>query len=359
MIELKTLNKSALQEFISSGKYRSDIFLPITKHRAESQIKNPKADDDQTLLILAYEGEKLAGYVGCLPDFFLIDGNKFKYAWLSTLFVSSDFRGKRIAQQLLDKAFEEYNGNIAITEFTPEAESLYNKIKVFKYIPAKTGKRFYLKTDFQNIIPAKNQKLKSLKPIFKLSDFIFNHLISLKNSFQEKPDFKFEILPEIDEESKNFIAQFQSNRNAEEINWFVKNPWILECEMPDYDYLFSSYSKKFKYFWIKIFNTKNQLETSALLLLRDGHLKIPYLFSKNNLKNFTEFLACFSEKNKVKQITSYQTDLIDEIETNGNFPKIHSRAMERRYMFHEKMLSNLPRNFSPNFQDGDGDCALT
>ncbi|MBD8082535.1 GNAT family N-acetyltransferase [Chryseobacterium caseinilyticum] len=359
MIELKTLNKKALSEFISSGKYRSDAFLPITKHRAESQIRNPKADDDQTLLILAYEDEKLAGYVGCLPDFFLIDGKKFRYAWLSTLFVSSDFRGKRIAQKLLDKAFEEYSGNIAITEFTPEAESLYNKIKFFKYIQAKEGKRFYLKTDFQNIIPAKKTQLKTLKPFFKLSDFFFNSLISFKNSFQEKPDFKFEILSEIDDESKDFIIQFPSNRTADEINWFVKNPWILEGGKPDSEYLFSSYSKQFKYFWIKIFNAHNEFEASALLLLRDGHLKIPYLFANNNLQNFIDFLAYFSEKNRVKQITSYQTDLNSEIENNGNFPKIHSRNMERRYMFHEKMLSHLPLNFKPNFQDGDGDCALT
>ena len=359
MTELKTLNKSELQEFISSEKHRSDAFIPITKHRAESQIKNPKADGDQTLLILAYEGEKLAGYVGCLPDFFLTDGKKIKYAWLSTLFVSSDFRGKRIAQQLLDKAFEEYNGNIAITEFTPEAESLYNKIKVFKYIPAKEGRRFYLKTDFQNIIPAKKPRLKNLKPIFRYSDLIFNGLISLKNSFQEKPDFQFEILSDIDEESRDFIAHFRSNRTADEISWLVKNPWILEGEKPDSGYLFSSFSKEFKYFWIKIFNTHHVLETSALLLLRDGHLKIPYLFSENNLKNFTEFLAWFSEKNKVKVMTSYQSDLNREIESSGSFPKIHSRKIERRYMFHEKMFSHLPPNFTPDFQDGDGDCALT
>lgn len=359
MIELKTLNKQSLQEYISSGKYRSDVFIPITKHRAESQIKNPKADEDQTLMILAYEDEKLAGYLGCLPDFFLINDKKLRYAWLSTLFISDDFRGKRIAQQLLEKAFEVYNGNIVITEFTPAAESLYNKIKVFKYIPPKTGKRFYLKTDFQQIIPAKKPQLKGLKPIFKFSDLIFNSLISLKNSFQEKPDFKFEILNEIDDQSKVFIAQFPANRTADEMNWFVQNPCVLEGETPDPSYLFSSYSKKFQYYWIKIYNTENQLETGALILLRDGTVKIPYLFSKNNLTNFTEFLAYFSVKNNVKLIVSYQNELNNEIENSRSFPKIHSRNAERRYMFHERLISHLPENFAPNFQDGDGDCALT
>jgi GNAT superfamily N-acetyltransferase len=66
-------------------------------------------------------------------DHFIIDGKPFKYAWLSTLFISNEFRGKRIAQTLLNTAFEEYEGNIAITEFTKEAESLYNKIGLFPF----------------------------------------------------------------------------------------------------------------------------------------------------------------------------------------------------------------------------------
>lgn len=359
MIELKTYHKSTLQEFISSGKYQSYEFLPITKHRAESQIKNPKANEEQTLLILAFEGEKLAGYLGILPDSFLIDDTIFRYGWLSTLFVSSNFRGKRIAQQLLDKAFEDYNGNIAITEFTPEAESLYNKIKVFKYIQPKIGKRFYLKTDFQEMIPAKKPKLAYLKPLFKVADVGFNSVLSIKNSFIKKPDFRFEILDKIDSESESFKSTFKTNRNSEEMNWFIKNPWILEGKQEDERYLFSSFSNEFKYFWLKIFNKENLIETCALLLLRDGNLKIPYYFSNSGHKNFVELLTYFSEKHRVKFITSYQTFINKEIEKQKSFPKIYSRNFERRYMFHEKMIEQLPKNFKPNFQDGDGDCALT
>lgn len=359
MIELKTLNKKSLQEFVSSGKYKSYDFLPITQHRAESQIKNPKADDDQTLLILAYEGEKLAGYLGCFPDFFIINNEKIKFAWLSTLFVSTDFRGKRIAQQLLNKAFEDYDSHIAITEFTAEAESLYNKIKVFKYIEPKIGKRFYLKTDFQHMIPAKKPNLKSLNPIFKVADAVFNSILSLKNTLIKEPDFKYAILNRIDDEGKNFIAQFSSHRNIDEINWFVENPWVLNGEKIESNYRFSSYSREFKYLWVEIFNEKNKIETCALLLLREGNLKIQYLFANSNVENFVKFLAYFSEKNHVKFITSYQTSVNLEIEKQSNFPKIYSKNFERRYMFHEKMISNLPKNFKPNFQDGDGDCALT
>jgi GNAT superfamily N-acetyltransferase len=359
MIHLKTLNKKTLEEFVSSGDFKKYDFLPITAHRAKSHIHNPKATDEQTLLILAFDDEKLAGYLGCFPDTFNIEGKTFNYAWLSTLFISNEFRGKRIAQSLLNKAFEEYNGNIALTEFTKEAESLYNKIGVFEYIQPKNGKRYYFRTDLAHIIPSKKPSLKLLKPLFQLGDVAINTCISIKNSFIKKPDFKFEILDSIDSESSSFISGFTANRDTNEMNWLIKNPWVLEGEKNDDNYLFSNYSKEFKYFWIKIYDENNRLVTCSLLLLRDGHLKILYLFSNHNLNQFLTFLNYFIVKNKVKFLTNYHIELNQKIDLRKDFPKIYEKDFERRYMFHKHLLENLPKGFDPNFQDGDGDCAMT
>lgn len=359
MIQLKTLNKKQLAEFVSSGDFEKYDFLPITAHRAKSHINNPKAKDEQTLLILAFENEDLAGYIGCFPDEFNIKDNRFSYAWLSTLFISEKFRGKRIAQQLLNKVFEEYNGNIAITEFTKEAESLYNKIGIFNYIEPKVGKRFYFKTDLATIIPVKKPKFKSIQPLFSIADGVFNGVVSLKNIGTKKPNFKFEILEKPDEESTKFINQFESNRNTDDFKWMIENPWVLEGKKPDERYLFSSFSQVFKYFWVKIYNENNELICCSLLLLRDGHLKISYLFSNNNLDRFVDFLGWFVTKNKVKILTSYQTQLNEAIKNKSTFPKIYERDLERRYMFHQSLIKNLPENFNPNFQDGDGDCVMT
>lgn len=359
MIHLKTFNKKQLGEFVSSGDFKKYDFLPITTHRAYSQINNPKANDDQTLLILALDDDKLAGYLGCFPDNFLIDGKKFNYAWLSTLFISNQFRGKRIAQQLLDKAFEEYNSNIAITEFTKEAESLYNKIGVFQYIQPKVGKRYYFRTDLATIIPAKKPKTENIKPLLSLGDSVLNSFISVKNCFIQKPDFKFKILDKVDSESADFISKFHSNRNAEELNWAIENPWVLESKNKEENYLFSSFSESFKYFWIKIYDKKNVLETCALLFVRDGHLKISYLFSESDLEQFIKFLSYFIVKNKINYLTSYQTEFNKKAESMDIFPKIHQRNMERRYMFHKGLIGNLPNGFDLHFQDGDGDCVMT
>lgn len=359
MIQLKTFNKKELEDFVLSGKFKEYDFLPITEHRALSHIHNPKAIDEQTLLILAFYNDKLAGYLGCFPDYFILNEKVIRYAWLSTIYVSEEFRGKRIAKILLEKALERYEGHVAMTEFTIEAETFYNKMGSFEYISPKKGKRFYCKTDLATIIPDKKPKTKGLKPFFSLLDSTVNSVISMKNMLIRKPDFRFEILDHIDDESADFINGFPSRRNANEINLSIKYPWVLEGERKDEKYLFSSYAETFKYFWIKVYDHQNSLTTCSLLLLRDGYLKIPYLFSQSEMGNFIDFLSYFVVKNKIKALTSYQQELNKEIEHSKIFPKIYERDFERRYMFHKQLIQNLPEGFTPNYQDGDGDCMMT
>ena len=353
MITLLCLNKKELESFVNSGEYSTFDFLPITKHRALSQIKNEKADDEDVLLTLAFEGEKLAGYLGTFPDRLK---QEIKFAWLSTLYVSENFRGKRIAQQLLEKVFEKYDGKIGITEFTKEAESLYNKTKQFHYITPKTGNRYYFKSDLGEIIPRKKKSLMPFKPIFQIADFVANSVISFNNQFTKTHQINFEIKDFVDEASSIFLEQFEKHRTSEEITWIMNNPWVLEGNNVEKDYQFSSYAKEFKYFWVKIFDEYGNIEACSLLNLRDGHLKISYFFGKR--KNFVFFLQNFIRDHKVKVLTSYQTEL-NESFNKKKFPKIHQKDLERRYLFHKKLLEILPEDFEPIFQDGDGDPVFT
>ncbi|NIF07531.1 GNAT family N-acetyltransferase [Chryseobacterium sp. Tr-659] len=358
MIQLKTFNRKELEDFISSGDFEQYDFLPITKHRALSHIRNPKAGDEDTLLILAFHEERLAGYVGCFPDCFDIDGKKIRYAWLSTLYINPEFRKERPAKKLLKKVFEEYEGKIAITEFTKEAEALYNIMGVFEYVFPKEGKRYYFRTDAAKMIPEKKPGTKKIEPLFHILDAAANLLISTKNLGIQKPDFRYETLSSIDQESADFISEFQSQRNAEEINIFIKNPWVLEGKK-DGRYLFSSFAGVFKYFWVKIYDKDNRLSTCLMLQLRDGYLKIPYLFSVSDLDEVVGFLNYFIVENKVKGFTCYQTELNDAIQKSKSFSKIYQRDFRREYLFHKQLLQELPENFDPHYQDGDGDCMMT
>ncbi|KAB1229483.1 GNAT family N-acetyltransferase [Chryseobacterium viscerum] len=358
MIALKTFNRKELEDFISSGAFQQYDFLPITKHRALSHIRNPKASDEDTLLILAFFEEKLIGYVGCFPDSFIIDGKEIRYAWLSTLYVNPEYRKKRPAKALLKKVFEEYEGRIAITEFTKEAEALYNIMGVFEYVFPKEGKRYYFRTDAAKMIPEKKPATQSLKPLFQILDIAANGLISIKNLSTPKPDFNYEIIDRIDQESVDFLLRFSGRRSAEEINVFIDNPWVLEGKK-DEKYLFSSFADIFKYFWVKIFDQNNKLKACLLLQLRDGYLKIPYLFSDSELDEVVRFLKYFMIQNKVKGFTSYQTKLNEAIQRSKEFSYIYERNFKREYLFHQQLLELLPTDFNPDYQDGDGDCMMT
>lgn len=358
MITLKCFTKRDLEQFVISGEYKSYDFLPITKHRALSQIKNPNAAENDVLLTLAFDDEKLAGYLGTFPDEFITENKPLKYAWLSTLFVNENFRGKRIAQQLLEKVFEKYNDKIAITEFTIEAESLYAKTKKFEYITPKIGKRFYFKADFETLIPNKKQQFASLKPVLKIADSLLNAIITFQSKFGKKKKNNFEISKNIDAESEKFLEQFPKNRNTENLRWILQNPWILEANEPEKKYQFSSFSKEFNYYWVKIFDENKILKTVALLQTRNFNLKIPYLFSDHQLEYFTDFLENFIKEKKIKTLISYHTELNEKLILK-KFPKLYQKDAERRYLFHTELIKSLPENYQPNYQDGDGDPVFT
>lgn len=358
MIILKSLNKKQLENFIISGEFQSYDFLPITDYRAKSQIKNPVAKDEDILLTLAFEDDQLAGYLGTFPDQLMIENTTIKYAWLSTLYVSENFRGKRIAQQLLDHVFDKYEGKIAITEFTKEAESLYAKTKMFNYVEPKNGKRFYFRTNLATIIPNRKPKFTKAKPALELVDSIFDLAISFQAKMQKTNNIQYEICSKIDDESEYFLESFKKNRNTQDLKWIMENPWVLESKEKEKNYQFSSTSNQFSYFWVKIFDENRQLKTVSLLQLRDQSLKIPYLFSENNLQDFRKFLQIFIREKKVKTLLSYHEKLNTEL-SKKKFKKLYQKDAERRYLFHKNLIKLLPENFQPAYQDGDGDPVFT
>ena len=79
-METKTFNKAELQEFINSPSFNELINIPISRRRAISQIHNPRAEDEDILLVAAFDGNKTVGYLGILPDFVIQGNTKEKVA---------------------------------------------------------------------------------------------------------------------------------------------------------------------------------------------------------------------------------------------------------------------------------------
>lgn len=362
MISLQTYNKSQLKELVISERFRQFPFCPISVHRAQSHISNPAAGDEDTLLILAFEQQDLAGYIGILPDMINKEQQAVKTGWLSTIFVHPDYRGKKIAQQLLQKACDEYLGHIIITEFTPEAGNMYMKSNLFIPKESLQGRAYYFRSDLHKILPVKNKKWSNFKPALKILDDGINAYVKIMHRTSSHAFQKFEIIKSLDGESAIFISTNQTynsfNRNTAEISWITGYPWILNRQPYEpADYQFSAFDKKFEYVFIKIY-TGAVLSTVLMLSVRNGTAKLHFAFgSKGKDAGVSaQVLDAYIRKENISILISFDQEVnkhLDKIRT------LYKKDRQRHFLMHKNLDQVLGNNFGFNVAAGDGDAVFT
>ena len=74
--------------------------IPITRHRALAQSRNPHAVPDDPALLVAYAGDRCVGYLGLLPGLLRSEGEVGKVIWLSTWLVHPELRGQGVGTRL-------------------------------------------------------------------------------------------------------------------------------------------------------------------------------------------------------------------------------------------------------------------
>ena len=103
-MNIVTLNKSQLLQFINSDEFNTLPNIPISYIRAVSHINNPRANENDVLLILIYLDFGLAGYLGIVPDLIFKNDKPEKIGWMSCIWVHQNARGKGLAKTLTNKA---------------------------------------------------------------------------------------------------------------------------------------------------------------------------------------------------------------------------------------------------------------
>lgn len=356
MVKIVGLNKKKLSGFTNSEDFKNAPFAPISELREISHIQNPRAKPEDILLFLAYDNDVLAGYLGILPDDVIgKNGEKFHFGWFSTLFVSEKHRGKQIAQKLLFSAEEAYQKNLMITEFTPSAEGLYNKIGFFDYGKPKKAIRYYFKSNLAELLPTKKPFFEQNKIWLKQWDNLVNIFIPY---FGNGKNQLYKITKSLDEKLEKFINIQKKNpfgRSSEEFHWIANFPWLsTEKEQPNY--IFSSYAKDYEMFWVSVY--ESQVIVSAMLCsIRNGHLKVLYYFG--NVNRISEILPKIIKKYKVKMMTVFDDQLNDSINKNKSPRAIYKRPMERKYLIHKDLKERIQNDFDFDFKDGDGDFSFT
>ena len=360
-MEIVKLNRQQLDVFIHSDEYKTMPHVPISFHRGISHINNPRIHENDILLILVYEKE-LIGYLGIIPDLVYINKLPEKMGWMSCIWIHPNARGKGIAKLLTQTSIELYKNKIFCTEFTPEAETLYNKLKKFDPLVNKNGIRIYRRSCLQTVLPARRPSTTFLFPLLGFYDTTINlfHDFFLKKRFKHAYGYTIEY-PLAPEEScfslaNNFQINELTQRKKEEFYWFYNYPWIKETKAPTEEsrrYHFSSEARFFKTVTIKIRN-ENDVVAFLIVTIREKHMKTPYVYVRSGHEAIvSETLNNLMFDYKTEILTTYQKSIISQYKNCIGYLK--SKSITRKY------LQSKGFNLSATeimLQDGDGDCGF-
>lgn len=363
-MEIRRLNKKALREFIDSEEFKSMPLIPITKYRALSHLTNPRAADDDVLLLMAFEDNKMAGYLGVLADF-LYDGDKFyKVGWLSASGVDPNQRRKGIAGKLLHAALDAWNNQILVADWVPSSFGVYEKSGAFTTLASRTGVQANIRFNLRENFPAKTLPRRIG---LAAADKFLNSFNSVRLLFALKNNNPlYEKVDGIDDESVQFMSRWKSSelfrRSEKEYAWILKYPWVLQksSEYPKRDerFIFSSVCNEFRHEVIKIRNNRSEMIAFLMLTVRNKSLQIPYVyFQSEQVEAVAGFIYRYMYEKGIKEMVSYDSRLSEYILTNKT-PFISRQKTAIPYIITKSLAEKLKES-GKTIQDGDGERVFT
>lgn len=314
---------SDLESLLESDINLESKLYPISKHRVISQIHNPRADNNDLVLIVLKKNNSIIGYRGILPDYIYIDSSPIKIGWLSTWWVDPKYRGQGIGKDLLIAAYEAYGGFVASSASTKAAKRVYHSDEKFEYPVTLTGCKFILKK-LPVLVPDNYRRYKRWlnNGIIWVQNYI--HQQQYQNWYDQKilggDQIHSEVLSYIDNEAEEFVQHLGredlSRRRGEEFNWVKEYPWVLSSPLSDMaarKYYFSSVSARYELFFYKLYK-KTELIGFIVLKLRNSELSVPYAYFQNEyITEICHFLLKFCYRGRVSSLTIFYDRVVTEM----------------------------------------------
>lgn len=354
-IEYRLYNRKSLLDYTQSKVYAEAEHVAISKHRASSQYHNPRCQDEDIIMIMAWDGSRLAGYVGVLPDdLFASDGNRIHVGWLSCLWVDSARRGHGIGMQMLVQILAAWKQKIILTEFTPAAGSLYEKSGMFRYLPPLEGYRFYYRSCLNRILTPKSAFLKRCAPVFRLIDFCLNAFLDLR--FHGHRNRKLMENSDILREDPITIHSAFRRTNIE-LDWAGKHPWLIPVDDNNHyrnRYFFSAVDKDF----IQVIHTDADHSNSLFLAtIRDGHFKVAY-FQHFDITFAASVIDHYVSDGTIDYVTIFDPS-IHEGMRHARYRPLLWKKIKRKWMTTSTLYAYLTDGAQSDIAPGDGDSIFT
>ena len=368
MILIKKIYKKEIPAFFNDSSFWKHDFLSISKHRLYAHYKNPSADDDDVILLLAYMNEELVGYMGVFIDKIVLDNVESKIGWLSTWWVHPKTKGTGVGREILNTMYEVQNKKIGISQFTPSAKRVYDKSGYFVDLKQNIGIKAVLRSNLIFVIPTLYPKLKSFNPLWNLIDNTLNIFVDIKLNIQKSSiqsrlkNVKLEYVNYIDDEILSIITTHSKNhispKKANFFEWMKAYHWVQEAPLlgnvDRKKYEFSSYDKHFNIYLIKIIE-KNECLGFVVLQKRNYVLKVLFSYYDEKYSQLiTDIVVLQSIHQNVREIICYDEIISKEMNKSSVFlyktKKIKQSIISKS--FNKERFDDVIVNF------GDGDCSF-
>ena len=364
-MEITFYTPATIRDFVSTEQFSLLKYIPITLQRAISHFNNPRAEENDKILFVAWENDQIAGYLGVLADLIYEKDTPIRVAWLSCFWVDPAFRGRDLSNRLLLLVMEAWENHILITNMAPGTIGFYLRTGLFNSPVLKEGFRGYLRFNLSEILPPKKKIFQKSRHLLKGVDLLLNLVNGIRLVFYPgygySGRFRMEFTEEISPEAAAFIRNHNQEeycrRGKEELEWILRYPWLREEDSgtgSEKRYYFSSVTRRFIRQIIE-FSTEDGILSGFLFLnILDNHLTVPCFYGTEEvLPDMAKFLLNTMLDYQLNMITVFHESLVKILRESAS-PFFFRKKILRPYVF-PKSLNIV----ASSFQDGDGDSVFT
>ena len=364
MLRIIEYTISDLERCLWPGPWFQCDPVPITKQRALSHVRNPRAEKTDVALLVAYDGDAVVGHLGVLPDKIFVNHGEQKIGWVTAWWADPNRKYAGVGLMLLMRALNLCGGRLGASGFSDDARKVYDATKRFAVIKDVQGVSGIARLNLCRLLRRRLPSLAKLRTVLKAVGAIVNMWIGIRQFWWREshrlPDScRIEYFTELDREADEFIQRHSSDgltrRGARELNWIVNYPWIVCAPLARRSsFHFSAQVESYSVYRIKIYELGG-LVAVLLLTVMEGHVTVPYCYHSGHGKLIARMLCHFLIAQQAERLTVYEPELIKELSVQ-RFPWLGMIHKRRTWIWSRECVEQGSNEFS--MQDGDGDCAF-
>ena len=289
-MEIKAFTIADLKNALKSEDFWLTDILPITKQRASSYTRNPRANENDPVLLVAYQDSRVIGYLGILPDKIFVNDEIFKLGWLTSWWVDASCATPGVGVALLFKALNAYDQYVGVSGSSKSARKALHASQKFMDLKPLQMLDIRVRLNLTRLFSRRFRALKKFRVLFKICDVLIDEVVNLRFSYWQRRNdscqrLAFEYIAAIDEETGRFMQRHYQHdltrKEKSDLSWIMNNPWILSAPLKDSlskRYYFSLRASRFFYLGVKVFEQNNEMIGFFLLKVRDDRMSIVYSY---------------------------------------------------------------------------------